>query len=117
MDSPFTTDAVSLSLDEALNIHAPGTYLVRCLGDSMIDVGIHSGDLLVVDKGIEPATGRVVIGVVNNEPMVKLLDRCGRMHVLRSANPSYPLRYILEGDEFSVWGVVTHSVRAHDRQP
>jgi DNA polymerase V len=116
MDSPFATDAVCLSLDEALNIHAPGTYLVRCLGDRMIGVGIHSGDLLVVDKGIEPATGQVVIGVVNNEPMVELLDRCGRMHVLRSANPAYPLRYILEGDEFSVWGVVTHSVRAHDRQ-
>lgn len=117
MDSPATTDAVSLSLDEALNIHAPGTYLVRCLGDSMIGVGIHSGDLLAVDKGIEPATGRVVIGVVNDEPMVKLLDRCGRRHVLRSANPAYSLPYILEGDELSVWGVVTHSVRAHDRQP
>ncbi|WP_296250277.1 LexA family protein [Pseudomonas sp. UBA4194] len=115
MDSPF--DPVTISIDEVLKISAPSTYLVRCHGDSMTGVGIHCGDLLVVDRSIDATVGRVVIGVVNSEPMVKLLDRQGGMYILRSSNPAFPNRYVLEGDEFSVWGVVAHSIRAHERQP
>jgi len=44
---------------------------------------------------------------------MKRLAKRGEMFVLESANPSYPSRFILEGDEFEVWGVVTGRVRRH----
>lgn len=104
----------SISLDELLCLRAPHTYLVRADGDSMQGAGIFSGDLLVVDRSIEPERGQIVIAAINNEPFVKRLDYEGKMVVLRSENPAYPPRYILEGDDLLVWGVVRYSVRSHD---
>ena len=102
-----------LSLDSLLNIRDAATYLVRVEGDSMQGAGIHSGDLLVVSKALEPVRGNIIIAVINGEPMCKRLDYSGSMPVLRSDNPKFAPRYVLEGEEFSVWGVVTHSVRSH----
>jgi DNA polymerase V len=102
-----------LSLDDVLNIRDAATYLVRVEGESMQGAGIFDGDLLVVNKGLEPVRGQIVIAVVNGEPLCKRLDFCTQGPVLRSENPRFPPRYVLEGDDFSVWGVVTHSVRSH----
>lgn len=102
-----------LSLDEVLNIRDAATYLVRVEGESMQGAGIFDGDLLVVNKAVEPVRGQIVIAVVNGEPLCKRLDFCTQGPVLRSENPRFPPRYVLEGDDFSVWGVVTHSVRSH----
>lgn len=104
-----------ISLDEILQIRAPHTYLVRSGGDSMIRAGIHDGDLLVVDRSSEAVPGEIIIAAVNGEPTVKRLAKDGDQMVLRAENPKYPPRYILEGDELLVWGVVRYSIRCHDR--
>ncbi|WP_325437571.1 LexA family protein [Pseudomonas nitroreducens] len=103
-----------ISLDEILQIRAPHTYLVRSGGDSMIRAGIHDGDLLVVDRSSEAVPGDIIIAAVNGEPTVKRLVKDGDQLVLRAENPKYPPRYILEGDELLVWGVVRYSIRCHD---
>ncbi len=103
-----------ISLDEILQIRAPHTYLVRSGGDSMIRAGIHDGDLLVVDRSSEAVPGDIIIAAVNGEPTVKRLAKEGDQVVLRAENPKYPPRYILEGDELLVWGVVRYSIRCHD---
>lgn len=115
MNDDSATDHLDISLDQFLNIRAPGTYLVKVEGDSMEGAGIFCGDLLVVDKGLDAKAGQVIIGVVNQQPVVKYLAFVGGQMVLRSANRKYPDRFILEGDEFAIWGVVTHSVRDHWR--
>jgi DNA polymerase V len=116
VSDPFETLPKVLSLDDLLSIRSPSTYLVKVDGDSMQGAGIYSGDILIVDKGIEPTRGDIVIGVINNEPLCKRLDYEGRTPVLRSENPRYPPRWIMEGDDFSVWGVVRYSLRAHTRE-
>lgn len=103
-----------ISLDEILQIRAPHTYLVRAGGDSMIRAGIHDGDLMVVDRSREAEPGDIVIAAVNGEPTVKRLAKDGNQVVLRAENPRYAPRYILEGDELLVWGVVRYSVRCHE---
>jgi len=108
-------DHLDISLDQFLNIRAPGTYLVKVEGDSMEGAGIFCGDLLIVDKGIDAKAGQVIIGVVNQQPLVKYLAFVGCHAVLRSANRKYPDRFIMEGDDFDIWGVVTHSIRDHWR--
>ena len=102
-----------ISLDELLGIRAPHVYLVRIDGDSMQGVGIFSGDLAVVDRAIEAGHGHVVVALLNNDPVCKRLCLRGKSVILQSENPKYPDRYVLEGDEFSVWGVVTYTVRSH----
>jgi len=103
-----------ISLDELLDLRAPHTYLVRVVGDSMIQAGIFEGDLLVVDRSQQARSGDVVIVALNAEPMVKRLVRENGQLVLRSENPAYSPRYVLEGDELQVWGVVRFSVHCHD---
>lgn len=102
-----------ISLDEVLNIRAPHVYLVSLTGESMQGVGIYEGDLAIVDRSIEPAHGHIVIALLNNEPVCKRLCIRGREVILMSENPKYPPRYVLEGDELAIWGVITSSVRSH----
>ena len=102
-----------LSLDEVLNIRAPHVYLVVIIGESMQGAGIFEGDLAVVDRSIDPVHGHIVVALLNNEPICKRLCKRGNEVVLLSENPKYPARYILEGDELSIWGVITSTVRSH----
>jgi DNA polymerase V len=115
LSDDIARDHLDISLDQLLNIRSPGTYLVKVEGDSMEGAGIFSGDLLIVDKGIDAKAGQVIIGVVDQQPLVKYLAFVSCHAVLRSANRKYPDRFIMEGDDFDIWGVVTHSICDHGR--
>ena len=64
-------------VDSPLNLHEllvkkpAATYFVRADGDSMTGAGIRSGDILVVDRSLEPGNGTIVIACVDNEFTVK----------------------------------------------
>lgn len=104
-----------LSLDELFDIRAPHMYLVKIEGDSMQGAGIFSGDLVIVDRSRQAEHDDVVIAAVNSEPVCKRLYRRDGVVVLKSENPAYPPRYIMEGDELVIWGVVRYSVRDHGK--
>ncbi len=96
-----------LDLNELLVARPAATYFVRAEGDSMEGAGIRAGDLLVVDRSLEPEDGSIVIACVDGEFTVKTL-RLGRNGVrLVAANPAYkPIRF--KGEmELQVFGVVT----------
>lgn len=96
-------------LSRRATAHSRARHLfVRVAGDSMTRAGIFDGDLLIVDKGAEVKKGQVVIGVVNQELMVKRRDYVHGMPVLRSEGAGHHHHFIMEGDEFTVWGVATH---------
>ncbi len=99
-----------LSLDELLDIDAPHTYLVRVIGDSMTGAGIYDADILVVSRAITKTVGNIVVAELNGESFVKRLTRQGDQYVLLSENPKYPSRFIMEGDELVVWGVVKANI-------
>ena len=102
-----------LSLDELLDIQAPHTYIVRVSGDSMSGCGIFDGDFLIVSRALEARPGHIVVACVNGDVCVKRLAKEHNQLLLRSENPAYSPRYILDNDELLIWGVVTHSVRKH----
>ncbi|MNP53200.1 LexA repressor [compost metagenome] len=106
----------SISLDEILDIRAPHTYLVRAAGDSMVRAGIFDGDLLVVNRSREAVSNDIVIAAVNAEPTVKRLVIEGKQVSLYPENPKYAPRYILEGDELLIWGVVDYSIRSDGKR-
>ncbi|WP_145279025.1 LexA family transcriptional regulator [Pseudomonas sp. URMO17WK12:I11] len=102
-----------ISLDELFAIRAPHLYLVKVEGDRMQGAGIHCGDLVIVNRGREAEHDDIVIAAVNNEPAGKRLYRRDGVIILKSENPAYPDRYILEGDDMVIWGVVLESVHDH----
>lgn len=100
-----------ISLDELLNINAPQTFLAQACGDSMVGVGLFDKDVMVVDKAIHPGNRDIVIALINGDQFVKRYCIEQGQTVLRSENPAYPPRFVMEGDELLIWGVVTSWVR------
>jgi DNA polymerase V len=101
-----------LDLNRHLVKNPAATFFVKVNGDSMIGAGIHPGDLLVVDRSLEPADKSVVIAVVNGELTVKRIRiRKGEI-TLEPENEKYSVRQIAEGVDFEVWGVVTNVIHA-----
>lgn len=104
-----------ISLDELFEIRAPHVYLVKIEGDSMQGAGIYCGDLVIVDRSVYAEHGDIVIAALNSEPVCKRLHMLGNDVMLKSENSKYPPRYVMEGDELVIWGVVKYSVRDHAR--
>jgi DNA polymerase V len=104
-----------ISLDELFDIRAPHVYLVKIEGDSMQGAGIYCGDLVIVDRSLDAVHGDIVIAALNTEPVCKRLHKQGDDVILKSENPKYPSRHVMEGDELTIWGVVKYSVRDHDK--
>lgn len=101
-----------LDLNQFMVKHPAATFFVRVSGDSMIGAGIHDGDILVVDRSLEPVSGRVVIAVVNGELTVKRLFRCKGKARLLAENPGYPPIELTEETACEVWGVVTFVIHS-----
>ena len=100
-----------ISFDEYL-ITKPGTsFLLRVSGDSMIDEGIHPGDLAVIQRGREPKPGDIVIAEVDGEWTLKFFRRKGKDVFLEADNAKYPP--IRARSELRVGGVVSAVVRKY----
>ena len=101
----------TLNINDLLIEHPAATFFVRVAGDSMIEAGIHTGDVLVVDRSKTAVDGNIVIALVNGEYTVKRISIKNDVIELRPENANYdPIR--LSGlDELIVWGVVTGLAR------
>jgi DNA polymerase V len=109
--SPATDYCESrLSLDEHLIEHQEATFFVRVKGNSMTGFGIHDGDLLVVDRALDPADRSVVIAVIDGGFTVKQLCRLPKGVLLRAGNPGHGDILVSEDQELSIWGVVRWSI-------
>ena len=98
-----------LSLDERLVEHPETTFVVRVAGESMTGAGIFDGDLLVVDRGLEPRDGDVVVAVLDGELTVKRLLHDAHGWYLHAENAKYPDFRPERFGEGLIWGVVLGS--------
>lgn len=96
-----------LDLNELLIRHPAATFFVRASGDSMSGAGIHSGDILVVDRALEPSHHSIVIAALDGELTVKRLVREGGKVFLAPENPEFDAIEVPPESSFEVWGVVT----------
>jgi DNA polymerase V len=99
-----------LDLNERLIKHKEATFFLWAKGDSMIEANIHDGDLLIVDRSIEPKHNTIVVAVVNGGFTVKLLHKRRDTVKLVAANPAYPEIPIKAESELQIFGVVKHVV-------
>ena len=99
----------NIDLNEWLIRNKLATYIVRVEGDSMAGE-IHSGDLLIVDRSLEPRHRDVVVACVDGEMLVKRLVAEGGRFFLVAENPDYPAIELNGDRETVIWGVVTHCI-------
>ncbi len=104
--------SLSLDLNDLLIKHPAATFFLRVSGSSMINAGIHDNDILVVDRSLEPKSGKIVIAVVNGELTVKRLVINGRTIQLMPENPKFNPIEITEETDLRIWGVVVHVIHS-----
>ena len=110
--SPAEEELVDiLSWDEYLIKHPAQTYLIRVSADSMIEAGIHPGDLIIVERGRSPKDRDIVIAQVDGEWTMKYYEKHGNAVRLVPANKNYSP--IIPQREFVMGGVVTAVVRKY----
>ena len=104
-----------LDLNEHLIKNPTATFMVRAKGDSMINAGIRSGDLLVVDKSLEAANEDIVIAMIDGHFTVKRLRRSGGTLRLVPENPAHSPIVINSESNVEIWGVVTNVIHSTRR--
>lgn len=77
---------------------------------AMEGAGIHDGDMLIVDRSIEPKSGHVIIAVLDGQLTVKRLRIYRGKYSLEPENKNYPVQKVTKEMEFEVWGVVTNVI-------
>lgn len=122
-----------IDLNKELVRHPAATFFVRVVGDSMVDADVNEGDVLVVDKSIEPKEGDMAVCFIDGEFALKFISfrnpagasrpvkaskpgvsydilRHQRLWLL-PANEKYPPIEVTESNDFTVWGVVTYVIK------
>ncbi len=103
---------LSLDLNEHLIQHPSATFYVYARGDSMIDSGIYDGDLLIVDRALDPVNNSIVIAVVNGDFTVKKIIKKNKKLYLMPNNIKYTPIEVTSDTNFEIWGVVTYTIHA-----
>ncbi|MCT2149823.1 S24 family peptidase [Dermabacter vaginalis] len=104
----YPTD--ELDLTAHLICDCVATYIWRVAGHSMEPV-VPDGAMLIVDRGIAPTPGKIVVAIVDGEYTVKRLNVVDEGHVtMQAENPSYPDIELPELSEMMIWGVVTYII-------
>lgn len=99
-----------IDLNQLLVSHPAATFFIRVQGESMRGANIHSGDVLVVDRSLEPKNRDIIVAVLNGEFTVKRLSIKGEQLFLTSENRAFSPIEVREGEDFQVWGVVTYVI-------
>lgn len=109
--SPADSDIeCKLDLNNYLIKHPAATFFLRVSGDSMKNAGIQSGDILIVDKSLEPSDGKIVIAAIDGELTVKRLVKKAGTVQLVPENSQYPIINLRDTQDLLIWGVVTHVI-------
>ena len=100
-----------IDLNSHLITNAPATFIIRVQGKSMTNVGIYDGDLLIVDKSLNPKNFSTVIANINEELVVKTLVKIKGNNYLTSGSKNTSDRINLtDNPEIIIWGVVTYVI-------
>ena len=100
-----------LSIDEYLVVHPSKTTLITVKGDSMVDAGIHAGDVVVVEKRNSANIGEIVVAIIDNEFTLKRLHKERGRIVLKPESKAYPV--IRPKGELEIFGVVVGQFRKY----
>jgi DNA polymerase V len=98
-----------IDLNEQLVKNKPATFFLRVNSDAMKEAGVHPGDVVIVDRSLEPTNGKIVIAVVDGELLIRKLEISGGRKRLVPATKKLAPIDVME-ESLTVWGVVTYVI-------
>ncbi|MDD4395521.1 MAG: translesion error-prone DNA polymerase V autoproteolytic subunit [Bacteroidales bacterium] len=104
----------TLDLNQVLIQHPAATFYAKVVGDSMIDAGVEEGDLLIIDRALEPQNGSMAVCFIDGEFTLKFigLDEKEKGVIwLKPANDSFPPIKVTSENDFTVWGIVSYTIK------
>ena len=102
---------IRISLDKELVKNKEATFYAKVSGDSMIGAGLDDGDLLVIDRSLDPENGKIVICLVDGEFTVKRIKKEKNRLYLMPENKKYKPIELKEGNELVIWGIVEYVIK------
>lgn len=99
-----------LDLNKLLIRNPSSTFFARVRGKSMQGAGIHDGDILIIDKSLEPKQNSVLICFIDGEFTVKRIKKVNNEMYLMPENKDFEPIKVEKGSDFRLWGVVTHCI-------
>jgi DNA polymerase V len=101
-----------IDLNEQLVRNKPATFFFRMKGDAMIDAGIFDNDVLIVDRSLKLANGKIIVAVLNGELLIRRFHKNFSSGFLIPENDRYKPINLAEFSDFALWGVVTYVIHA-----
>jgi DNA polymerase V len=98
-----------IDLNEQLVKNKPATFFLRVNSDAMVGAGVHVGDVVIVDRSLEPKNGKIVIAVVDGELLIRKLEISNNKIRLVTANKKLASLDVT-GTSLNIWGVVTYVI-------
>ncbi len=100
-----------ISLDRELVKNKEATFYARVSGDSMTGAGLEDGDLLVIDRSLQPENGKIAICLVDGDFTVKRIQKEKNKLYLVAENKKYKPIELREENELIIWGVVEYVIK------
>jgi DNA polymerase V len=105
-------DGAKISLDSFLVKNKDATFYARAKGNSMIGAGINDGDILVVDRSLEPANNKIAVCLIDGEFTVKRIKVEKDGIYLTPENTDYKPILVTEDNVLIIWGIVTYVIKS-----
>lgn len=102
---------ISIDLNKHLIDHPSATYYGRVQGESMKNAGINDGDLIIIDKSIEPSNGKIAVCYLDGEFTLKRIKIDSTGLWLMPENEAYSPIQITEDNNLTIWGIVTYVIK------
>jgi DNA polymerase V len=102
---------ISIDLNKELIKNPSATFYGRVKGDSMKDAGMENGDLLIIDKSLEPKNGKIAVCFIDGEFTVKRIKIEKKIVWLIAENKDYQPIKVTSENEFVIWGIVTTVIK------
>ena len=102
---------LTIDLNRELIKHKDSTFFAKVKGDSMKNAGIFDGDLLIIDKSLEPQDGKIAICQIDGDFTVKRIKKENGVVWLIAENEDYKPIKVTEENELMIWGIVIHSIK------
>ena len=102
---------VRISLDRELVKNRDATFYARVSGESMVGAGLDDGDLIVIDRSLDPQNGKIAVCLVDGEFTVKRIRKEEDKLYLMPENKRYKPIEVKKGSELTIWGVVQYVIK------
>ncbi len=104
---------LTINLNKEFIKNKDTTFFARVKGHSMKDAGIFDGDLLIIDKSLEPQDGKIAICQIDGDFTIKRIKKEKDFYWLIAENVDYKPIKVTPDNDFMIWGIVTNSIKSH----